>query len=422
MNLDTLKRRLLPFGAVLLNSGETGPVRVISCNGQVACDFELNSSLTDEQILGKVTSVLSEAREAGRDEPLIRTVIHVLQEAIVSAGASLALVALAEVLGAKARARIIIHLDERFSDWDTIKSLAVAVRQDLSNPRDVGIELVSPFREFSEEKMVQLFDLGVRIRIAAGWDRGCEAGSILEVDPVAVRRLSKIGFRALVEWYVSADSIGMFEQRLPNLLTASFCSGFSLPLLCENPYYRPELGFPEMPDALEYCRFLARVYKEYPYYDDVFYPLNFIALIVKDGGWEQTLNIPTQIQLVVDGDGCVGVYRQCAAQALTWTRISELKAARREELRAQFLEFIRCGWNWHNRPYCCECGWRYMCGGLDVLKDDSRLMRYVECMCAHRKLFLEHFGLLRAPDFTIGEGQMRHADSTAEGVAANAAE
>jgi hypothetical protein len=205
----------------------------------------------------------------------------------------------------------------------------------------------------------------------------------------------------MIEWYVHAGNLTEFEERIPDLLLESFSSGFSLPLVSANPYYQFAPGFPALPEASQYCQLLVRNYKQYPYYDDVLSPLNGLALLIKEGGWQYDLNVPTAVQAVVDAEGRVGLYRQSPALALPWTSVSELAAVPLAEMRGRFLQFVADDWQWDKNPYCRGCHWRHVCGGLDAFGASPASTAELDTICGHRKLFLEHFAVIRAADCVV---------------------
>ena len=344
---------------------------------------------------------MSKAWDSDRQPP-IGLSIHLLHEAIALDGICPALIALAEFLGLAARTQIVIHLDQPFADWSVIQSLAKSMRASSGRAKEAYIELIAPFGEFREAEMESLFNVGVRVRFVAGWTKGCPPDQPLLVNAGVLRSFSELGFRAPIEWYVHADNMQTFEEQIPNLLVENYSSGFSLPLVSQNPYYQFGPGFPALPDALDYCQLLARTYKRYPYYDDVFSPLTDLALLIREGGWHSKLNISTAVNFFLDAEGRVGLYRQSPALALAWTTVSEVAATSLDVLRNRFLEFTGKAWQWEKVPYCRECGWRYACGGLDAA---ALSRKDLDTMCGHRKLFLEHFATLRAPDCVIGAPQ-----------------
>jgi hypothetical protein len=268
------------------------------------------------------------------------------------------------------------------------------------------LTLVAPFGEYREAEMEALFNLGVRLKYTSGWIQGCSANQIPAIDADVLRNLSEFGFRVPIDWYVHENNIQTFEAKIQNLLIANFSAGFSLPLVSQNPYYRFEPGFPNLPDALAYCQLLMQTYKEYPYYDDVFYPLNVLAMLVKEGGWIPRLNIPTAINFILDEKGHIGIFRQSPALSHSWSNISEMAATPLDELRNRFLQFSNDAWKWENIPFCRECCWRHVCGGLD-LNSVGLSHGKLDAMCGYRKLFLEHFATLRAPDYVVGVSEKK---------------
>jgi hypothetical protein len=399
MNFESIKSCLQHFEPVFLSVGEPETLRVLEKSARVVCDVVPNGAADEEQIIKQVDSFLSKALDSDRQPPIWLS-IHLLHEAIALDGVCRALVTLAEFLG-PTKTKIIIHLDQPSADWSAIHTLAKSLRETFDRSREiVGIELFAPFGEFHAAEMEALFNVGVRVRFAAGWTKGCPPDQLPPVNAGVLRSFSEIGFRTPIEWYVHAGNIQAFEAQIPQLLIENYASGFSLPLVSQNPYYQFGSGFPELPDAVDYCQLLARSYKQYPYYDDVFSPLTDLSLLVREGGWHSKMNISTGINFILDAEGRVGLYRQSAALSQPWTNVTELAATPADILRNRFLEFTGNVWQWEKVPYCHECGWRYICGGLDASALPAKDM---DTMCGHRKLFLEHFAMLRAPDCVIGQ-------------------
>ena len=397
MNFESLKSRLQHFDPIFLSVAESKALRILEKSARVACDVVPNAD--EEQTVKRVNSLLSTAWDSDCQPPIWLS-IHLLCEATALDGIGRALVTLAEFLG-PAKSKIIIHFDQASADWSAVYALAKTLRETFDRSREiVGIELIAPFGEFHPAEMEVFFDAGVRIRFAAGWTKGCTPDQLTPIDAGVLRRFSELGFRTPIEWYVHAGNVQAFDEQIPQLLIENYASGFSLPLVSQNPYYQFGPGFPELPDAVDYCQLLARSYKQYPYYDDVLSPLTGLSLLVRQGGWHSKLNISTGINLILDAEGRVGLYRQSPALAQTWTTISEVATTPSDILRNRFLEFAGNVWRWEKVPYCNKCSWRYICGGLDASVLPAKEM---DTMCGHRKLFLEHFAMLRAPDCVIGQ-------------------
>ena len=401
MNIETLKSRLQKFEPIILPAGQQGTLRVLEKTARVACDIIPGDQTDEEQIISEIDSFLSKSRDSDQQQ-LIRLSIHLLREAIALDGVCRALATLAEFLGTAAKTKIVIHLNQPSADWSAIQSLAKSLRENPGRSKDAYVELIAPFGEFREAEMEALFDLGVRIRFAAGWIKGCPLDQVPPINLKVLRSLSELGFRTPIEWYVHAGNIEAFEEQIPNLLVDNFSSGFSLPLISRNPYYKFGPGFPSLPDAVKYCQLLTRSYKQYPYYDDIFSPLTDLALLVGKGGWHSKLNIPASVNFILDAEGHVSLYKQSPALALVWTTVSEVIATPLDTLRDRFLRFAGDAWQWEKVPYCRTCDWRYVCGGLDASANNCLASEDLDTMCGHRKLFLEHFATLRVPDHVIG--------------------
>jgi hypothetical protein len=405
MNYENFKSRLQRFEPILLSNGEQGALRVLEKSARAVCDVALNDSDNGE-IVNEVESFLSKASDSNSNQQSpIKLSIHLVHETVGLEGTARALAALVKFLETNVSARITIHSNQSVFDYAPILLLAKSLRETFQ--KEVGIQLVAPFGEYREPEMEALFNLGVRVKYASGWIQGCSADQIPSIDAGVLRSLSEFGFRVPIEWYVHENNIQAFEAKIQNLLIANFSAGFSLPLVSQNPYYRFEPDFPSLPDALAYCQLLMQTYKEYPYYDDVFHPLNVLALLIKEGGWVSRLNIPAVLHFILDETGHIGIFRQSPALNHRWSSISEMAATPLDELRNRFLQFASDAWKWENVPYCRECCWRHICGGLDPNSNGGLSRDKLDTMCGYRKLFLEHFATLRAPDRVFGVAEKK---------------
>lgn len=399
MNREILKSRLERLEPIFLSNDETGLLRVLEKSAGVLCDVAPDHLTDDQKLAGEIESLLS--KYSGSNSilsPSVRCFIHLKHEATGLEGAADTLAALSKFLGSNGTSRIIIHSNQSVFDHAPLLSLARTLREQFSLSRGLGIQLVAPFGEYREAEMEALFNLGVTLKYAAGW---ISNGQDPTIDVNTLRSLSEFGFRVPIEWYVHENNMPEFSARIQNLLIANFSGGFSLPLVSQNPYYRFEPDFPKLPEALAYCQFLMQSYEEYPYFDDVFYPLNVLAMLIKDGGWNPGLNIPTAINFILDENGQIDVFRQSPALGKRFASMSEVVGTPLDELKARFLDFANQAWKWENIPYCRECRWRRICGGLDPDAGNHVNQDIPDTMCGHRKLFLEHFANLRAPDHVM---------------------
>lgn len=403
MDPESIGVRLRHLDALVL-SGSDGSLRVLDKSARVACDVPADGMRDEEAVAAEIEGVLSASADS-RGEPPIRLRVNVVSEALALDGVGRALAVLAEFLKPQAAVQLVLHFAEPPQQWEPVLSLVKSLRETVSQPKDLAIRATGPFAATGEGEMESLFDLGVRVSFAAGWAQDAEPRFGRDVDMAALREFSRFGFRAPVAWHVHANNITEIEDRLPETLDSNYSSGFSLPLASCSPYYRIDEGRPELPDAAEYCRLLVRTYRQYPYYDDVLFPLNELALLVRDGGWHFELDIPAMIQMLVGSNGQVVLYRQTPASGVSWTGISEVAAGQPESLREDVLERAAEAWQWQKNPYCRQCCWRYICGGLDVSVPLSEAAGQMDPMCEYRKLFLEHFALARAPNVVLKAAQ-----------------
>jgi hypothetical protein len=408
MNIDNLISRLQKFEPVLLQANGNTPARIMEKSARAVCGIPTNDEADEDKIAADLENVLAEAWNS-ESQTFTRLSVHLPQEALGVTDLDRTLANLATFLGDQSTTQIRVYLDQAYNDWPAIRALTKSLRERADAKKTAGVRLlvVAPFTSIPQAEMEALFESGVRIRFAAGWAKDCPSDRTPVIDTDALQSFSKFGFRAAIEWYVHVNNMEAFEEQIPDLLVQNHFSGFSMPLVSENPYWAPGTGCPSLPDALDYCQLLARIYKQYPYYDDVFSPLTGLALLVKGGGWHSQMGIPVTADFLVDANGGIGLYRQTPALAQPWNTVSNVAAASADDLRTVFLEFAKNAWNWEKLGYCHGCRWRHVCGGIDMPKNQCLLEKDLDVMCGHLKLFLEHFASLRATDWVAGETKQK---------------
>lgn len=403
MNQENLKSHLQELEAVILSSPQNESLRVLERTARIVCDISQESPISEDEF-ARLQTALSPSLDPEIRLPRIK--VHLPYEAITISSVSRALVALAEVFGPAARPQIIIYSGHPLSNLLPVLRLGGTLREMLQQPNNVAISLVAPFAECNEAEMPQLFDLGVRVNFAAGWTPNFAINEIPPLDKKVLRSFAEFGYRASITWYVHAGNIDAFEEQIPDLLTDNFNSGFSLPLVSQNPYYQFKPGFPALPDALEYCQLLARCYDQYPYYDDIFFPLNDLAMLIREGSWQSNFKIPSTINFAIDAEGRIALFRQSPALAAQWSTVLEIADTPMGVLQERLVKFTRD--TWCEKPaYCSGCCWQNICGGLDAASRKFARHEDLDAMCGYRKLFLQHFGSLRAPDYVFGRSKKK---------------
>jgi hypothetical protein len=381
---------------------EHGGFRIFETYARAVCDV-LPENLSDEdQAFEKIQSVTSAAFDTEQQRP-VRLSIHLRHEALALPDIDCVLAALASILAPHMRPRILLHVGEPWVDWDRIHSLFKSLREKIISYGYLQIHLLGPFGELAESEMAKMFDLMVQVRYTAGWGRECPREHVPAINYAVLRSLSRFGFATPVEWYVHSGNTQAFEEQLPGILQANQYSGFSLPLISANPYFRFASECPALPDALEYCGLLTRHYSRYRHYDEVFAPLNSLSLLIGEGARNSNFNVHSQVQMIVDEVGIVKVFRHSPALGAEWISVNEILSMKDGALGRCFLEFMASAQQREWASYCGECRWRFICGGLDLPSPIALSDANMDTLCGHRKLFLGHFANLRGPDCIIGE-------------------
>lgn len=395
LDFAAIRGRLRHLEAVVL-AGSGGSLRVLAKSGRVAFDLPLRGGEDEETIAKQIEELLSNSTISRPERP-IRLCLIVQSEALGLNDTYRALATLVGFLGPQAVAEVLLCFSGPATEWRRALPKIRVLREVVGG--NVGIRVTGSFGPVSEDEMELLFALGVGITFEAGcsWLHGG-----VDLDLEVLRVFATFGFRVPVAWHVHESNIAEIEDKLDGVLASSCCSGFSLPLVSTSPFYRFDEGFPPLPDAAQYCQLLVRSYKRYPHYDDFFFPVNELALLIGNGGRHDGFDAPSFVRVLVGGDGQIGLYRQTPALASAWSNVSEVVRCREDELRHSFWRLVSGEWPWANHSYCRECVWRRICGGLEPPVCDDMATREVDSMCWYRKLFLEHFALARHSD---GEGE-----------------
>jgi len=258
------------------------------------------------------------------------------------------------------------------------------------------ISLQGPFPALSEAVKEGFANLGLHLGVVTGWWKGCSPAGWARLDRDTLRDLARFGFRVLLVCYVHARNIQSVEAILNPALEANEHSGFALPLASCHPHYDFCPEAPALPDPTAYAELLVRTYRNYPHYDDVFFPITDLASLVGNGGWCGRLEVPARLHLLARPQMGVALFRQLPALARPWLGWEQLLATRREEIVAALLAFQRQQFAWEHNPFCGACRWRYVCGGLDAQPEGAPPAPGVfEAVCVHRKAFLEVLSLER---------------------------
>jgi hypothetical protein len=205
---------------------------------------------------------------------------------------------------------------------------------------------------------------------------------------------------------------------LDEVLEANRCSGFWFPLACHSPYYGLGRAQPDLPSEVAYAELIARVYQQYPHYDEEFFPVNELARLSNSGAWNLAQNLPLRVQLLLGFGIGVRVFRQIPALSRIWREHADLGALPPEQLLPDLMRFIRTQYEWSRNTFCGRCEWRYLCGGLDPASGNEQLRPgMLEVACEYRKLFLETFVCQIANDkLSTSQGRQSIAETIQDPV------
>lgn len=286
------------------------------------------------------------------------------------------------------------------AEWNLVVGLCEELRAAFPQGRQLRLEILGPIDALLDSALESLFRAGVLLRYATGWSPHDHDHWI---DFETVGALATFGFRVSVSFYVTKRNISRLTDELfRDTSLANYSAGFGVPLVSSHPYHGFAPADTELPDALDYCRLLARVYQRHYHSDDVLEPLPDLVLRIAEGGCHDRLGISRHVSLLVDGDGMVGHYRICPSLRRNWSSIREIVAATTPDVQQSLvLHLTAC--ELEINQYCVSCKWRSACGGLDAGPPESApAATELETLCKHRMLFLEHFALNRPAEFCLG--------------------
>lgn len=374
-------------------------IRFFDRSLNIVCDVRPSEELSAESIINQAKSFL-EVPPPSVNDPL-RFIIHLPFELVQNTTVAESLLKLSNLFSGKQFSHLMIHSPSSPRNWGKVREMIKYLREKSENPRSCHIECIAPFSSFDEKEMEELFNLGMRIRYAAGWLGESPSSALSQIQRNVLGQLSQMGFRCPIEWYVHGENISKVELLLPDLLYENYSSGFSLPLVSENPFYRFETGFPTLPDASDYAELLVRCYQKYHCYDSVIAPLAELAMQTRVGAWHKELNLPRTIRLNIDRAGNVGYFLQSPSLAKNWTTTETLATSSLKELKNNLVEMVTAMLKRKSHPECRECSWEMLCGGLDETNATECGNFQKETLCLYRKLFIKHFVSMRAAHLRI---------------------
>jgi hypothetical protein len=161
----------------------------------------------------------------------------------------------------------------------------------LKNTSNVAITLVGSFSMITDIDKEFLFSQNIKLI-------HCQYSPQLKSDtPDVIKNLCKFGFRVPVFLFVTNENISFLQKHFNFWMDLNYNSGFALPLLIDSPFFHPNENFTyTLPNAREYILLLLDVFKQYPLYDEVLFPLSSFAARSFRGNWNDLFRVPKNIQ------------------------------------------------------------------------------------------------------------------------------
>lgn len=226
-----------------------------------------------------------------------------------------------------------------------------------------AVNLNGAIPELDDDEIGTLIRRGASVTYTAGWPNN------QAVDTDAIRRMSDLGLRIPVAYYVHRDNLGSVIADAERLLDITYHSGVSFLPACAHPLFRPEWES-QLPDPDDYCELLVEAYSRFPHYDDVFEPIASLVDRLSNGGWDSVGDHDLPARYRIDSDGTINEFRQLPWQAVPVAAKMPVGGRRLATL---------------SDP-CQSCRWLRACGGCDISTEATFAV-----ICNHRMLFLEFF-------------------------------
>jgi hypothetical protein len=254
------------------------------------------------------------------------------------------------------------------------------------------IQMNGPFGPL-EERLKELLSLhAIALGITAGWS---PAGPV-RFDPAVVRDLARFGFRTPLSFYVTAANLPEAAAAVAAGLKANEHSGFALPAAFYHPDYDPSRHEPP-PTAAEYALLLAQAYRDFPHYDETFFPVSDVVSSFAHGGWREQAAVPAIVRMLLSPQRGIGSFRHIPAFATAWVGWPAVKALSPAELAQRLVGIQRSTFAQAGARICQGCPWWHVCGGVDHAGPRYPAAEQIRlAACDFRKDFYDGLTRLRA--------------------------
>ncbi len=250
--------------------------------------------------------------------------------------------------------RSVVWFRRQPASWKAVLGLLVTEFRENQN---VGFTLAGPFTEMPEEEKEFLFSNNVRLL----YDR--PPLPLTDCCRAVLEGLCEFGFKVPVIWFVTNSNIRAIRAQIDSWLDANYNSGLALPLVSHHPFAKKKDITDLLPSGGDYISLLVDVYRLYPDYDEVLFPLCSFAARSFYGNWSDSLSVPRHLQFYADPKDGLSFFSQAPSQKVPWTTWDSLARMQADQVAENAFSFYRESIASCLYPTCSSCSWKNLCGG-----------------------------------------------------------
>jgi hypothetical protein len=144
--------------------------------------------------------------------------------------------------------------------------------QEVKDKNRLIVSLSGTFRELSDEDFAFFAKNDIQLEYVYPFAEGVPHFS--EESKTVISRIAGKGLRLPIVWYIDETTLGQVLPLIDEAMFLNFNSGFSVPLSRHSLFSAHSRD----PDEESYLSFLADLYEQHFFYDDVLFPLNVACI------------------------------------------------------------------------------------------------------------------------------------------------
>jgi hypothetical protein len=257
--------------------------------------------------------------------------------------------------------------------WKTSLHPILTYLQSMIDNKYLFISLIGPFAIITSDEKEFLFQNNIHLFHV------CDPTESDNIATLCVLQdFADFGFKIPFVWYDGVIRNDKFDiSQIDDYLLANRYAGLAIPLLCHTPLYSGSA----LPIADDYIGLLVHIYKRYPYYDDVLFPLTTIVNNCLSSAY-LTTGQPCSLNFLFSKDRGLCLYGHLPALAVPCTNITSEK---------DVFSWQSCLLTSHSSliklsDRCRKCPVQSLCGGEFTHIPDS-----LSLLCDIQKFFIKVF-------------------------------